>query len=80
MVRQHSYHVLHAGLLCCPLSSPLTVGGISQVQVLVHIRPADRAGKSHFELLEVETHTGILQLKQQVPRCWTTQMLMADRT
>ena len=39
---------------------------MSQVQVLVHVRAADQTGKPHFELFDVETHTSILQIKQQV--------------
>ena len=54
--------------VCCMarLCSQLTVGGMLQVQVLVHVRPADQAGKLHFELLDAETHTSILEVKQQV--------------
>ena len=79
MVRHAGYCVLHAVLLCCPLCKALTIRGMSQVQILVHVRPADHGGKAHFELLELETHTSILEVKQQVARYWTMQSSMADR-
>ena len=37
------------------------------MQVLVHVRPADAAGKAQFQLLESETYTSIQQIKEQVP-------------
>ena len=38
----------------------------SMVQILVHIRPADRWNKKHFELLDCDCHTQITEIKKQV--------------
>ena len=37
------------------------------VQILVHVRPADRWNKKHFELLDCDTNTLIADVKKQVP-------------
>lgn len=37
-----------------------------QVQILVHIRPADTPDKPCFEFFECETGTGIRELKEKV--------------
>ncbi len=74
MVRQHTSLCLPCRSAVLPRvrrSKMLMVSGMSQVQVLVHVRPADHGGKAHFELLHLETHTSVLQVKQQVARCWT---------
>ena len=34
-----------------------------QVQILVHVRPADRPGAPHFELLECQKDTRIAEIK-----------------
>jgi len=39
-----------------------------QVQILVHVRPADNKGSQHFELLDCTLSTTIGQIKQQVLR------------
>lgn len=36
---------------------------LTQVQILVHVRPADRPGAPHFELLECEQETSIAEVK-----------------
>ncbi|KAK9828972.1 hypothetical protein WJX72_003146 [[Myrmecia] bisecta] len=36
------------------------------VQILVHVRPADKAGKRHFELLECTPESQICSIKQQI--------------
>ena len=63
-----------------PLWGMLKLGGTSQVQVLIHVRPADRGGNAHFELLDLETHSSVLQVKQQVALYWTTWALRWQTT
>ncbi|CAK0738867.1 hypothetical protein CVIRNUC_001104 [Coccomyxa viridis] len=36
------------------------------VQIMVHIRPADRPGKRCFEIFDCEMDTGIRELKQMI--------------
>jgi len=43
-----------------------SIAHLVQVQILVHVRPADSKGNQHFELLDCSLTTTVGQIKQQV--------------